>query len=746
MDIKYTQKQFDKILELERRGGLDDYPNSKAWLEENRRMNTQMPYKVPKDYYQRNDMAQGKVSLAERTIEPLQRGMKQPFKGLTQFSTNVQAGMGLLPQQQADQMNKEITEDQEQYAPLLQESGLAQTADIVGNIAGEAPMMAIPATKYPKLAAAGVGALTGMVQPTEVQEGESYAGNKTGQVGLSSAFGLGFGALFQFAGPKVVTAYNKLHKWIKTNKGVSHFEDYVKGGDFTRAGRDYFKSEGLPIDDLNDDLRKKFAADIQSALETGDGGLEGDALMRYLRAKGVGVNLTLGQATKEPVHQATELAGMADTTHKYPLIARKEQQNAAIAGSLELLRKKHGVPSNTTPESVGKTLKHALKKKAQELQGPVANAYKYVDEGDGATAMAPTQLFNKIWKLEESGRSINIKGFKGLKAELEHVMKEAAENHPGKYGSGKVSAKTYEEMHKKISKMMKQAKEKGDANTADALSEILATRGDDYGSQFGYDVYAKPRALAEKRFNSYGTKGMKDVIDTTKHDHKMENIYTAMKGATNGELRMIKKFLKRGGDKAIKRGTAAWNKVSGYELTKLIDGSFEKVGEEGGERIFSISKFKNILKGYRDSGSDKIFWGPEIRKQLALMEKVGEDRLYKKTIMGSQGSPTAALVYELKTRGAEGGAFSKLVKLITRLIPVIGTPIREATEANAERVRRKGLGKDIARHLDPNKYKKTGANELNEAELLWIEKMVNKARSVPGVSGSEGAEQYRRNQ
>lgn len=736
MDIKYTQKQFDNILELERRGELDDYPNSQAWLKETRRLGTKVPYKVPSGYHLRNDMAQGKVGLLERTLEPFHRGLKQPFKGMIQLSTNAQAAMGMVPQEQADKMNREVTAEKKLYEPLLQESGLAQTADIAGNILGELPMLALPATKYPKAVSALAGGLTGLTQPTEVEEGDSYAMNKAGQTAIGTGFGFGFGAAFHYAGPKVKYAYDKLHKWIKSNKGVAHFDDYVKGGDFTHAGKEYFKGEGVPIDDMTADIRKKFATDLQEALKAGDSGLDGESLMRYLRAKKINVDLTLGQATKDTVHQSTELAGLADPTQKHALLGRKMEQNKGITETLENLQSRSGVPSTMTAEEVGKSTTNAMTRQASDLQKPVEKLYKIVDAGDGKVAMSPGKLFDKIFKIEESGRHINIKGFKGLRAELEYIMKEAAERDPGRYGSGKISAKTYEEMHKKISAMAKQASDRGDANSAKAFGELLSTRTDDYTAQFGYDVYKKPRDLAAHRFDSYGTKAMKDIVDTSKHQHRSESVYKAIKGSTNEELRKMKRFLIKGSKKSIDRGRAAWNKYAGHELTQLIDSSFEPIGEEGGKRIFSISKFKKTLKGYRDSGRDKILWGPEIRKELALVEKVGEDRVYNKSIMGSQGSPTAMLNYEMLTRG-HVGPLGKLVTLTTKLIPGVGSVVRNATEEVAERSRVKVLGKKVSQHLDPSKFEKAGAGEIKEAELLMLEKLIRKFRSSPGVIGGE---------
>ncbi len=270
----------------------------------------------------------------------------------------------------------------------------AQDSVRIGQVAGNAiPVLAAAqsqpaATLLGRMAQSGkIGGLTSALTPYEGDPENFWLGK-----GIQT----GIGGAIAFAAPAIVEPLFRAG-----SAAVNSLASKAKGMMQTLSGKTSpaavekqleieLKREGLDWSKFSDGVRQGLLDEARKALKAGSA-LDSQAVARLATAKGEGIDLTQGQATRNPLAWSRE-QNLARTEPGQPIADRLTQQNAQLVRRLS-----DRVPpgQSTDPYDVGTGLVGSLQATDTAIKGPIDAAYTAARDSLGRAAPMDAATFSK---------------------------------------------------------------------------------------------------------------------------------------------------------------------------------------------------------------------------------------------------------------------------------------------------------------------------------------------------------------
>jgi hypothetical protein len=452
----------------------------------------------------------------------------------------------------------------------------------------------------------------------------------------------------------------------------------------TDAARTFVTKAGLKWDDLSYDMKRKISSVARDPEELKK--LDPETLKREVRAEGLGLPITRGQATRN-VEQLTREENISKSGSDNPVRDIHAKQDEVLHGKVDEVRKSTGAKAETD-EAIGTSVQDtALREKAKVSKEHYDEKYRVARETEPDAAVPPAPLYELLknnpeiqhlqfmesWlkkaKVEvEEGKAAEPKSWTNTRRrrfgqepgkpvkedvptlrnlnlrELDDLRKKAAGIARGGVGDNKYYAgevvKAIDRAFDKVPPAAKAWREARDAFKAH-----------------------------KKEFEGQGI--VRDLVSEKKNSSDrrtaVEETVNKVMGRSKEDIGRLKKTLLEGGNaKTRAAGEAAWRNVQAGVLDYLKGEAAGKRGIVGEKSQAEFNaKFRDAFSRLDKNGKiDVIFDKAQAKKLRDIYEAVGDVRT--KPSARISGSPTAANMQVENT-------LSKLEKV--SMVPYVGKPI-----------------------------------------------------------------------
>lgn len=554
------------------------------------------------------------------------------------------ANLPFMPDAAAQGVSNYISARNQAYANAVPN---AQNSVQVGRVAGNilptlAAGQASPSpTLLGRMAQSGkVGAVSSFLSPYEGDPKDFWL-SKGLQTGLSGALA--------FAAPVVLEPVFR-----GLSSAVNAIASKVKGTAATLTGkasdaavegqiRIELQREGVDWSALSGEIRASLTDEAKRAIKNG-GKLDPDALTRLAKAKQFGIDLTQGQATRNPLAWSRE-QNLARTEPGQDIAARYNEQNSKFIGELD---NQIGVRGGgaSDPYDVGKTVIKSLESADRSLKKPVDQAYTTARDHLGRAAPMDVAEFSRQANLALDEKMLGS----SLPPNIRDILNNVS---LGKYP---LNVNTAVQMDQVMSAAQREVGKGTPAWLA--ISEVRkALNGAPIADNVGADAKAAfdfARGLAKKRFDVIEkTPALADVVDegTRLAPEKFVEKYVISNSASVDDVGALLKQL----DPSAKMQMQT--QILAYLKDKATSSANSEVAK------FSQSAFKSALDRVGDRKLALIF-GEESAKRLRDLQTISAI---------AQADPVAAGVNRSWTTPAAVDFFDRLSK-IPGIGPLMGKP------------------------------------------------------------------------
>ncbi len=355
---------------------------------------------------------------------------------------------------------------------------------LAGNVAATAPLMAVPGGASASLAVrAGAGAAQGTLASSTMftPEGESRLKNML------------VGAAFGGAVPAVLTgAKNAI---LGLARRITQPSAEAIAGIASDLATE-LKANGVDWSKLPAQVQQSLLADAKAAVTTG-AGLHGDALARKATIEAVGAQPTRAAVTRAPRDWQAEknLRGIAGVGE--PIVQREQANAQALQKYLETLG---GPRSSETAYRVGDKVTYAVEARHAATGRDVSALYGAVRENAPDAAIFPSKLSATLDTLGDIADADSVVQSVGRR-----LKRLGADDPSTAQGLDITKA---EELRKFIGAL--------DTSTPTkkmAVQKLVSALDDDVMEHAGQDAFATARAAAKARFEEFGARPVKALIE-----------------------------------------------------------------------------------------------------------------------------------------------------------------------------------------------------------------------------------------
>lgn len=325
------------------------------------------------------------------------------------------------------------------------------------------------------------------------------------------------------------------------------------------------------------------------------------ALNRQVTAQNlrVPVNLTRGQATREPGQQQFEI----ETAKTYPesagkpLIQRQAETNQNILRNFDRYVEATGAENTGLLRPVGQIVDQALVKQANEAKSKINAAYEAARASGETKALVPYQGLTRY--IDEQGPTVKEK----LAPILGAVEDQIKKNDP--QGTGMVSIDALEDIYKFINANAQE----GTPNAVQARQLKTLINASTEGA--GGDLYREARRLRAtfgKQFEDVGAvdKLLRTKPGTSDRAVAFEDVFKhSILDGSFDDTRNIAVLLKKGGPE----GQQAWKELQGQTIEYIKDQATKNIQRDPqGNPVPSAAAMDRIVRNLDADGKlDYIF-------------------------------------------------------------------------------------------------------------------------------------------
>jgi hypothetical protein len=393
---------------------------------------------------------------------------------------------------------------------------------------------------------------------------------------------------------------------------------------------DALQNAGLDLAAVPKSIRDSLYEDVAKALASGQR-LDKAALSRMADAKLIGLDITKGQASRDPGQYTFErnTSGVVGAGER--LQERFNQQNA------QLIEAASKGASQVTPYAAGENIVSGLRKYDSLLNGGVNQAYDAARKAAGAKADVPPQLLaQKAGEVIETFGTENIPG----------VVRRRLESY-GLLGGKQTKVFNVEEADQ-IRKIINANYNPANKTEALALRKLrdgvddaentLADAGETIGNEAA-KAFAKARELAKSRFKTLeSVDAFQAAVDGAEPDKFVAKYII---GAPVGQVKELRAIMQ-------KAEPAMVDTMRGQVLSWIKNNAINGASDEFGK--FSQSQYQRALNSL---GKEKI---------ALLFSPAEVNRIYAigRTASAIQAQPAAATVNNSNTASAAMNLLSRV--------------------------------------------------------------------------------------
>lgn len=546
----------------------------------------------------------------------------------------------------------------------MYEQGQGEGFDVgrlIGNIAGSAPLMAIPggatagvATRV-GLGAAG-GALGGAVNYTPT-DNQSFAEWKTLQTGIGAIAG---GAL-NAAAPAIARGIGAVRRQvarIPRSLGITTNDDIVIQLVNQAA------SKGIDLNRVPATVRQSFIADAMDQLNA-TGSIDIDSIARRQNLERWGFKGTVGQVTRDPKQWTRERNLMQIEDIGDPIRDRLVAQNQQMMTQAEGLA---GRFSQAVPEQqVGLDVRRIADTAARASQKTVGEAYTRAANtpGIGDTVTDVARLRDGLTEVYDAFSDAIPGGIKDRVAALV---------------DGRISP-TVEQINnasKLVNRRLEAAANPAEKAGLSQVAALLRQQLDDAASAGGESAKAlrEASALAAKRFGFLRGKGLDEsqLIDKLSDGGRADNLVNRLMTGDIDDLAHLRRFLNEFPESDFpnipkSEMKTAWDNIRGAVVRKMNEKA--RYGDPA-ENAFSGFQLQKAWEGLGET-RQSILFSPEERETI-------------NSFIDAVTAMTKAPPFETSNKSGTSGAlinFGKSMMGKLRAIPGMG-PMVEGLMSVAE--------------------------------------------------------------
>lgn len=536
------------------------------------------------------------------------RGMRDPIDAGAQMLTRglesvAPAGSDFekymqQQRQNIEGINQQAEQDYKQNWRQGEDTGL-DVGRIAGNIAGTLPV----AAAVPGAAAtttlgrvgygAGLGAVSGALQPVDTSQGQDFGEKKAEQVGIGAAFG----AVSPFIADAIGKAVGSMSRRMKsafTPQQAQELNQKITGE---------FQARGVDFNRISEETRKSILDDVASALKAGKD-LDYDAIAMKANFEKVGIQPTLGQLTRDPMQYQFEQNTRGLQGSGEQLAQRFSEQNQGLINALSNFKPMTGGQSIDL-QSTGDDLINALKNVDAARKSGVDTLYQKARESAGInTPLNPgrfTQSLND--KLDQAMIG------DALPAGVRKAINQIAT------GEMPFTIQKAEQLRQAINGQITNIPNRDNLALKmvnQSLDDELANIADDLGGA-AKQTFQQARAAASERFSiNDATPAIRAAITDAAPDDFI-NKYVLSSTAKARDLYSLRSQLQSNPE--------AWNNVRASVADWL------KIQATGGKADefakFSQSAYDRAIKKIGDAKM-KILFSPDEINQIKTILKVGQ--------------------------------------------------------------------------------------------------------------------------
>jgi hypothetical protein len=417
-------------------------------------------------------------------LERFGRGFADVAQGVKQIALKGAQIRGMVPPGTEDAYTAEKSDELARYERGRGPDAGVDWARLAGNVLATAPAAAIPGGAAPALVARmGVGATQGALASSTMftPEGESRLKNML----LGAAFGGAVPAVLQGAKQAI----------IGLTRSMTQPSAETLAGIATNLAQE-LKANGVDWSKLPAAAQQSLLADAKAAVSAG-ADLQGDALARKATIEAVGAKPTRASVTRAPRDWQTEknLRGIKDVGE--PIVAREQENAAALQNYLETLG---GPRSGETAYQVGDKVGYAVEARHAATGRDVSALYGKVREAAPDAAIFPSKLSATLDTLGDIADADSVVQSVGRR------LKRLGADDPSTAQALDISKA--EELRKFIGGL--------DTSTPTkkmAVTKLVGALDDDVMEHAGGDAFASARAAAKARFDEFGARPVKALIE-----------------------------------------------------------------------------------------------------------------------------------------------------------------------------------------------------------------------------------------
>ena len=325
----------------------------------------------------------------------------------------------------------------------------------------------------------------------------------------------------------------------------------------------------------------------------------------------VPVNLTRGQATRDPARMKFEVETSKNPQVGAPLRERAVESNQRILQNFDSFVDETGAAAPDL-RATGKIVDAALVSKANKAKLEIKAAYdKAREKGDMGVQVSTKPLLDYI----EAKRpeAINAPVLTSFEAKLAQVTNRTP---------GAITINDLEEVRKMVGNLGGK-----DATNAHFAKEVK-TLIDSLTEGVGGAEYKRARALRTRYANEFENVGVIDRLLSTKPGTKdravaFEDVFdhSILKGSLD-DVRAVRKTLQTAGPE----GAQAWRELQGQTLKSIKESAFGNAARnEIREPVLSFAKFENSIKVLDREGKLDFIFGKQGAQKLRDLRDVAVD-------------------------------------------------------------------------------------------------------------------------
>lgn len=573
----------------------------------------------------------GEIARAQESVEPAKPVGPAPGYG-ERFMRGVEdTGTGLAQlwkmatnPEEAKRYTAKINAETADYDARRGKDAGVDWVRVAGNIVSTAPTMFIPGGQATLPARLGMAALSGgLVGGAQFSKTGDWS-DKAVQIGV----GAGAGALGQGAVEAVTkvgsAAINKVASALRGRGDVT--DDVVIA---------QFRSAGVDWDALGDNVKQSLVADARKAL-SGGGQLDAVAAARVADAKAAGVELTQGQALRNPrqwtfERNTAKIANVGD-----PLNERFAAQDKALAQGVKAAQARTG-GATTDPAIASDNAMKALRAFDEANTKAEASAWQAAREALGGEAQVPLQtVAQKYGQLLDDVPDLIPAG---VKSRMEKF---------GVGGGTQTKNFTVTEADSLIKQLNRYYDRNNDARNRvlGELKGVINQTLDDFdpaAQKLGAEAVEKFRTARDLSRNIRqgrdATPGLQAALDDA-DPVRFLNRYVL--GSDPRQIASMRDAMLK-----AEGGQQAWNDLRGEVINKLMKEGVNSAGDR-----FKPDSFRSALDSIGQSRLKELFTPAEL-SQLNLISRVGKMVSDEPASTAVNRSNTASAVFNVLQRVGE---------------------------------------------------------------------------------------------